>query len=274
MLLHFKVASPIFLEETSIAILWKVKRQSGEHAVLKLYKQNDMRNERPGFGFLSDLNGNGAAILYEVADNSALLEWLEGPSLGDLSRNGEDQKANLELVKVANLLHQNPIQLSQEPPTLHNWFTDLFTVQLHKECDASLKHDIQKCQTVARHLLDTSDNQCVLHGDLHHDNIRLGSRGYCAFDAKGVTGERCYELANAFRNPRGAPDLVCDPNRILGLAAQWSQAFQVDHQRLLEWAAAKYALSIVWRNPVLRDDSEADLLNLLCKLTAYKDQAI
>ena len=92
----------------------------------------------------------------------------------------------------------------------------------------------------------------------------LGARGYCAFDAKGVLGERCYELANAFRNPKGAPILARDPVRIRFLADLWSQSFSVDRRRLLEWASVKSVLSIAWRSGAeLKQDDELDLLATL-----------
>ena len=99
---------------------------------------------------------------------------------------------------------------------------------------------------------------------VHHDNIRLGTRGFCAFDAKGVVGERTYELANAFRNPKGARKLVFNRNRIEVLADCWSQSFNVNRERLLQWAFVKCALSIAWRakGKFVKDD-ETELLAML-----------
>ena len=77
-------------------------------------------------------------------------------------------------------------------------------------------------------------------------------------------GDPAYELANAFRNPKGAADLQRDPARISHLARIWSQGLDIERTRLLQWAAVKCALSIAWRaKGVLRDDKEADLLSLL-----------
>ncbi|MBL4813394.1 MAG: hypothetical protein JKX69_13820, partial [Rhodobacteraceae bacterium] len=125
------------------------------------------------------------------------------------------------------------------------------------------RRDIVFCQQTAQNLLANQIDIRPLHGDLHHDNIRLGARGYCAFDAKGVLGERAYELANAFRNPKGAEKIVTAPERVVSLAQSWSQAFDVDQQRLLQWAMVKVALSISWRcNGKLKHDGEFALLAL------------
>ena len=81
-------------------------RASGEDAALKLYHQKGMRNEAKGFEFLSSRDGHGAAYVFEVSDQFALIEWLDGPSLGDLTRGGEDEKSCMLLVEVAKKLHQ------------------------------------------------------------------------------------------------------------------------------------------------------------------------
>ena len=50
---------------------------------------------------------------------------------------------------------------------------------------------------------------CVLHGDIHHDNILdFGKRGWLAIDPKRLQGERGFDYANLFCNP----DLA-DPSR-------------------------------------------------------------
>jgi len=106
-------------------------------------------------------------------------------------------------------------------------------------------------------------------GDLHHDKARLAEDSYLAFDAKGVVGDRAYELANAFRNPKGVEALVRDPARIERLLAQWSLGFRVAPERLLDWAVAKCALSIAWQAGTdLSGDSDLDLLEVLWRVRA------
>lgn len=264
-LAKFRVTSPEFVDETSIATIWSVRRHNGEQAALKIYKDKNMGNERCGFTFLEALDGRGAAEVYEQLDGVVLLEWLKGPSLGDLSRSGQDEKANIELVRVANTIHQQKASLSVDYPDLADWFESLFQLTISPDCKSGFRHDIEQSQALARHLLSTTTDVRPLHGDLHHDNIRLGNRGYCAFDAKGVLGERTYELANAFRNPNGVAALVRDPKRIRHLAKSWSQIFRVNEQRLLQWATVKCALSISWRNTEIREDDEADLLGVFMR---------
>ncbi|MEE9315181.1 MAG: aminoglycoside phosphotransferase family protein [Rhizobiaceae bacterium] len=261
---HFQISSPVFIEKTQIATIWKVTQSIGGYAALKLYDNRDMKNESAGFPFLQSLNGMASAKIYAIRKGEALMEWLDGPSLGDLTRSGQDKIANTELIKVANLIHRAPLDIKTELPKIESLFEALFQLQFHQTCPTSVHSDLLYCKEVARDLLATQVDVRPLHGDLHHDNIRLGQRGYCAFDAKGVMGERAYELANAFRNPKDAVDIVQDPQRVLYLAETWSQGFGVDQQRLLKWAMVKCALSIAWRSKgMLENDPELPLLSLL-----------
>lgn len=262
LLADFDVSAPELVEETALAAIWKVCRADGSPAVLKLYGSKGMRNESEGFRFLSAAGGPAAGV-YKVTASAALVEWLGGPPLGDLSRSGRDAEAAAELVRVANGLHAKPV-LAAGYPRLEDWFKDLFSLTVPAGVTDAAHRNIVHSQALARRLLAEPNEVRPLHGDLHHDNIRQGDRGYCAFDAKGVLGERTYELANAFRNPRGAPDLVKEPERIAFLANFWAQEFNVEQRRLLQWAAVKCALSIAWRSGgLLGADPELNLLEAL-----------
>lgn len=267
----FHASDPVFVDETGLATIWKVVRHNGQPAALKVYHTNDMRNEAQGFDLLEAWDGRGAALLFQRNSFAALIEWLDGPSLGDLTRQGRDRLACQELVEAANRIHTASHIPNPGFPQLEDWFQSLFDVSIGPGCPKETRRDIAKCQAVARKLLATQRDVVPLHGDLHHDNIRLGERGYCVFDAKGVLGDRAYELANAFRNPKGAEQIVRDPARITYLAKVWAEAFGVERQRLLDWAAAKCALSIAWRaKGAVDDDQEFDLMSSLVGISEQR----
>lgn len=260
----FRVSDPVFVDQTALATVWKVDRHNGQPAALKVYHGKDMRNERHGLDLLEVWDGNGAARIFQRNSYVALIEWLDGPSLGDLTRQGQDRLACQELVDVANRIHAATGNPNLRLPVLADWFQSLFDASTGPRCPNPARRDFAKCQAIARTLLATQHAVLPLHGDLHQDNVRLGERGYCAFDAKGVLGDRAYELANAFRNPKGAEPIVRDPARISYLAGIWAESFGVERQRLLDWAAAKCALSIAWRaEGCVNDDREFDLMSLL-----------
>lgn len=265
---QFGIASPTFIERTALATVWKVVRDDGQAAALKIYHGADMRNEAFGFEMLQGWAGRGAAYLYQKSANAALIEWLGGTSLGDLSRNGQDGKANMHLVDIANKLNSSALAPIPGIPTLDSWFLDLFSLEFGRTCPRQARKDLETCKARAKDLLASQGDIVCLHGDLHHDNIRLGDRGYCAFDAKGVLGERAYELANAVRNPKGAEKTVNSPDRIRRMLDRWATSFEVDRRRLSQWAAVKCALSIAWRaNGPLESDPEFELLSRLLHIS-------
>lgn len=263
LLKDFCVQAPDFVECTAIATIWKVTRKDGTKAALKIY-HNGIRSEAHGIDLLKSLEGKGVAYIYKKTSTAVLLEWLEGPSLGDLARRGQDELAALELVRTANEIHAH---LGTQPPNfpkLETWFNNLFELHIDPAYPTQNQKNIKRCQSIARGLLASQTDVRPLHGDLHHDNVRRTNRGFCAFDAKGLLGERTYELANAFRHPRGTNDLVCNHERIDFIATLWAAEFNVQKNRLLQWAAVKCALSIVWRSsPNLEIDPELDLLSAL-----------
>lgn len=122
-------------------------------------------------------------------------------------------------------------------------------------------------QALARfHLSNPHPLARTLHGDLHHDNVLSGPRGWLAIDPKGVWGDPAYETANAFRNPEGFGESIFDPDRLHRMAAHFSHRLGLPPQRLLDWAAAHCALSTRW---ALEDGKDmAEDLRLLPLLLA------
>lgn len=51
------------------------------------------------------------------------------------------------------------------------------------------------------YMLATSPEPVALHGDLHHQNVLRGPRGWVLIDPKGVIGDPAFEPSAAIRNP-------------------------------------------------------------------------
>lgn len=259
-LLHsFGVSDPVVAAETGIATVWKVIHGDG-YAALKIYKDGNTQDEWPGVVLLEALNGSGAVRIHAQARGAVLMEWLDGPSLGDLSRNGQDTEANRQLVLVGKALHAAHPTVPLDD--LRTRFSALLDRPLASEWPDQVRQQLRGCQQLADGLLSTQTDIRPLHGDLHHDNIKLGARGYLAFDAKGVMGERAYDFANAFKNPIDAPHITDNPKRIRQMAQIWGGSLNIPPERLLHWAAAHCALAIVWSGPKAAPPV-CDLLGLL-----------
>jgi len=259
---EFQLSDPHLAAETAIARVWRVTYLDAP-AALKIYHDQTLSGEGPGFELLRALDGCGAVRVLAHKGIAVLMDWLDGPSLGDLARAGQDEEANVHLVDVACAIHEFKGPLIGLTP-LYDWCADLFSIRFAPECSSQFRHDMQRAQNIARRLFASAEQIGPLHGDLHHDNIKLGPDGWRAFDAKGLVGEKTYELANAFRNPSGIGAWQRDPRRFHACADLWAERFDVDRIRLMRWAAVKVALSIVWRSgPIVIDDKEADLLAMM-----------
>lgn len=101
-------------------------------------------------------------------------------------------------------------------------------------------------QRLASELLQSAAPPVALHGDLHHDNVLKGARGWCAIDAKGLLGDPDYETANAFRNPKRAEALAQTPGRIAEMATLFALRLRANPRCLIRWAAAHCAVSLAW----------------------------
>lgn len=263
LLAHFAVHSPQPVADTVLANIWKVIQPDGTAAALKIYKAGTAGEESPGFALLDAWNGTGAARLLGRTKGAALLEWLDGPSLGDLVRAGQDVAATHALGGVMQQLHSMPVPVAVRLPTLTNRFAALTTARIAPTCPPTTRITIMAAQQLADQLLRTQTDIRPLHGDLHHDNIQNSASGSLAFDAKGVLGERCYDLANALRNPVGAEALYRKSDVIMRRTRVWAQQCDLSEKRLLQWAAAHSALSLAWSNGGLFDSDPAADITLI-----------
>jgi streptomycin 6-kinase len=97
----------------------------------------------------------------------------------------------------------------------------------------------------AAELLASPQEQCVLHGDLHHGNVLdFGARGWLAVDPKGLVGERGFDFANILCNPDF--EIATSPGRMNRQIHVVAEAARLDPARLLRWVLAYAALSAAW----------------------------
>lgn len=257
------LGNPEKLTETAIASLWLVDGQQ----VLKLYHGATMESEATGVDLLASWPQTAVSIL-ATTQNAVLMEHLKGGSLGDLFRAGQVDQADDTLADLASQAHATALPVTNALPPLDIWFSALFAVQFSPDCAPQLRAAMERAATLAQELLSQSRASWrPLHGDLHHDNVLLGAHGYRCIDAKGVFGAPGYELANAFRNPKGAGEVLRDPEFQRRRIARFAHAMDVPPEEQAGWAAAKCALSIAWRaKGTLSQDPEAALLLLLLDL--------
>jgi streptomycin 6-kinase len=198
------------------------------------------QEEREGAALMTWWNGDGAARVLAHDPAALLLERAQGSrSLATMSSTGRDDEACEILSATIGRLHRprrEPAPKMLAP--LPIWFRQLEP--------AATKYGgvFVDSAGAARELLATSRDECVLHGDIHHDNVLdFGARGWLAIDPKGLHGERTFDYLNLFCNPwptARTPGLLRQRLRTV------SRAANLDPKRLLRWVLAYAGLSAAW----------------------------
>lgn len=223
------------------------KRRNGEMVVLKLGFPSDPE-------FISEVHalqvfdGKGAVKLlqHDLPNCVALLEYLQpGQQLQTL-------KNNIKETEIAAIVAQN---LWQDIPkesgqfiTLEKWFEAFARYKKRFGTSGPIPEDIfVKGETLFLHLLQTTENPQLIHGDFHHMNILSSGTSWKTIDAKGVIGDPMYDLAVFLHNP--LPDFLKKPNAkalVMERIGIFSQKLGFDKKRIIHWGIAQSVLSALW----------------------------
>ncbi|MCW2270147.1 aminoglycoside phosphotransferase family protein [Pseudomonas sp. JUb96] len=209
----------------------------GELAMLKVACT---REEQHGAEVMTWWNGEGAARVLAHADNGLLLERALGPdSLAKYAEQGRDEQATRILCQTIALLHAPRNRPALPLIELGTWFSSLWS--------AADAYDgfYRDCAQLAQKLLAAPQEECVLHGDIHHGNVLdFGARGWRAIDPKCLYGERTFDYANLFCNP--SPRIATDARLFSQRLATVCRVASLPRQRLLQWIVAWCGLSAAW----------------------------
>ncbi|ATU92054.1 aminoglycoside phosphotransferase family protein [Phyllobacterium zundukense] len=247
---EWKVSSPELIAETVTSRIIKVRLESGEAAVVKHLTPLGMREELGGTHYLEWHDGDGCIRLLAQSGNNLLLEYAGARTLLDhLNEYGDDAATH---IFVDVFLRLSKTKGSSRPvPTdlipLRTMFASLF-----KKAEADRNRGVQSQFVEAAGLADRllNDQQDVqpLHGDLHHENVLHGKRGWLVLDPKGLIGDPMYDAANMFYNPLDRDDLRASESRITSMAQAFSQAFSRDNRTILGFGMAHACLSASWHD--------------------------
>ncbi len=198
------------------------------------------QEEREGAGVMAWWNGDGAARVLAQDGEALLLERAQGPhSLAVMSSTGRDDEACAILCATVRRLHG--VRGSPPPDTLVPlpvWFRQL------EPAAARYGGVLVASARAAREVLAASHAECVLHGDIHHDNVLdFGDRGWLAIDPKGLHGDRTFDYLNLFCNPWPA---ARTPGMLRRRITTVAGAAELDARRLLTWVLAYAGLSAAW----------------------------
>lgn len=242
----WRLSEPKLLADTLTSKSYAVTYNHNK-VVLKLFKPLGEKDEKNGAIALRCFNGHGAVKLLEYDARAHLLEYADGDDLVALVKKGEDEKATSIIAELLKKLHS---VYTATPPkeliSLENWFVSLFR-KAERDAVKGLHSIFVRAAGVAKWLLKSQNDVRILHGDIHHENIRFSAeRGWLAIDPKGVVGERTYDAANTLCNPWNMESLVEDEERLLRNATILAEKLNLDPVRLLGFTFAHACLSACW----------------------------
>ncbi len=242
----WSLQSPKLLAQTATSNVFTVYLD-GEMVVLKLLTPLGVADEQEGAAALRYFDGHGAVRLLAADSDAHLLEYAGDNNLATMVRRGDDEQATHITAQVLNRLHStyNGPQPKDLKP-LQRWFQGLFQ-RAARDREADTRSLYVEAAEVVEHLLSTAHDETVLHGDIHHENIRLHpTRGWLAYDPKGLWGERLFDVCNTVWNPPGMRDLVLQECRLLKNMRILATECDCDYNRLLQFIFAYGCLSAAW----------------------------
>jgi len=239
----WNLADPQLLTQTVTSHIYTVT-QGTQTVILKLLSESET-TEQVGALALRHFDGHGAVRLLRYDEGAHLLEYAAGDELIRLVERGEDEAATRIIAQVIRQLHCVPQDGASEGLfVLDSWFGALFQKAAADRQGGIESIYVRGAAIVGRLLADPRDLR-VLHGDIHHRNIRMAERGWLAFDPKGVVGERTYDCANTLCNPP-MPEIAHNETRLLNTAAILADELALDLRRVLAFTYAYACLNASW----------------------------
>jgi streptomycin 6-kinase len=215
---------------------------NGSKAILKL--------GIPGVGLLSEIatlkvfNGNGFCKLLDAEQEKGimLLEYIEpGEPLNTLPDETASAKVIAALIKdmqMANPIPDYPFQ------TAEDWYNDL--VKLYERFANIIPDPLYNNAIAAYQSLKADQQeQRLLHGDLHHENIlSAGNDTWKTIDPKGIIAETGCELIPFLMNDLDGKDVAVT---LSGRVNIFSKELNIPIKRINQWGIFRSVLSVYWK---------------------------
>jgi len=246
---RWKVSAPELIAETFSSRIWGVRREDGLPAVVKALKPfDDVADELRGEHFLAWRRGAGGVRLLGRDGHSMLLEYAGEALLSRvLEEQGDNAATEIAAEVMAQLFSPSKHPFPPELQPLRERYASLFK-KAATDRDAGHAGLYVEAAAIADPLLTHPHDVRPLHGDLHHDNILHGPRGWLTIDPKGVLCDPGFDAANMFYNPLERSDLCLDPQRIAHMADVFGKTLGQTPAAILDHAFIWGCLSASWHH--------------------------
>ncbi|ESY92177.1 StrB [Mesorhizobium sp. LNHC229A00] len=246
---RWKVSEPELVAETFSSRIWKVRLEDGSPAIVKALKPfDDVADELRGEHFLAWRRGEGAVRLLGRDGHSMLLEYGGDTLLSQvLDEQGNNAATAIAADVMAKLFSPSDHPYPPELQPLRERFASLFK-KAARDRDLGDHSLYVEAAAIADRLLANPHEIRPLHGDLHHENILRGPRGWLAIDPKGVLGDPGFDAANMFYNPLDRDALCLALERIALMAEIFARTLGQSPAAILDHAFAYGCLSAAWHH--------------------------
>jgi streptomycin 6-kinase len=184
---------------------------------------------------------HAVAELIAYDDNMIIMQRaVPGGTLKDYFPDNDEEATKILCASIKKL-HKT------STPESHNFYhlSELFkTLDQKLDIPANI---LAKAKHLRNDLLQSTTNEVLLHGDLHHDNILQNGDSWLVVDPKGYIGDPAFEPAAYLCNP--IPELLQEnrPREIIENRIRiCSDELGIDSRRIADWVYAKSVLCWAW----------------------------
>lgn len=264
---EWHIESGIQIADTVVGTVYDVTLADGTDAIVKRLKPKALDDSLRGADFLTWRDGIGCVQLLARSGDMLLMEHAGKTTLRDhLEAHGDEDATRIaaEVLREYHRPSDTPPPASLQP--LERYFSSLFS-KAERDRRAGIPGPYAEAAEFAKMLLADQRDIKPLHGDLHHENIVHGPRGWLIIDPAGLIGDAALDVANMFSNPLDRFDLTRSEERIAAMAEIFAETLGRDVRTLLRYGFAYGCLSAAWHD---EDDNAEERDNELAVAAAIR----
>jgi streptomycin 6-kinase len=245
---EWRIESANLIADTPAGNVYDAMLADDTRVIVKHLKPKVLEDSLRGADFLDWRDGAGCVRLLARSDDMLLMEHAGTTTLRDHMLSHGDADATRIAAQVLLDYHRP----SDTPPpesllTLPRYFASLFD-KAERDRRAGVDGPYREAAAIADALIADQRDIKPLHGDLHHENIVYGPRGWLIIDPAGLIGDAALDVANMFSNPLDRFDLNRSEERIAAMAGVFAETLQRDVRTILRYAFAYGCLSAAWHD--------------------------
>jgi streptomycin 6-kinase len=184
--------------ENDTKAVYKAGMKSKGNVILKINQNTEeLRRE---YNMLKELNGDGCCVVYKY-------DLLQGVLLEEQIIPGivlrEEKDLILRINHFADVFRRIHREVNEygKYENYVDWLDRAYDFCINNDVGLKLTKKMKKAREFGREIFEKHPERVLLHGDLHHDNMLLNSKGsYSIIDPKGIIGPSIFDLPRYIMN--------------------------------------------------------------------------